>query len=509
MAVPVALIALVGALAVAVSAPARADAPSLRMLGADNEPLDPARHVLGISHSITHDRTLPRDLDPRARSDDPDNFRLELLAPGERRDVVHAYVESVDPRDARHGLLRHVPLVRDGDSPRFRSPFLRLVSDATDSSAPDVGDRLLRAALRDRVRAVVLGGGEDAAAVLTVGHTRDPGDARAALRGTLQVTVLRIRAHGPAAVGDDDAQAITLARRQIEIANEIWAQCFIDFGDPSTAAVRVVDPPPPALLAIGDLDGMPTRAASRITLRANGRRIGPVDVERGATPERTATLVARALRRAGFVAEVTTNPRAELGAGASANLVVRDRRGALAQLAGEPGAPLGSDPQQRVDIGALDLSDGLDEFDNTLAVTGTLEERTLVKLLADDDPTTIDVFIINRFVNRARQGEAFIEADGSSMANTLIFDRNAVRFERQAWVQAHELGHVLLDEPFHPDNVGADRPWLLMDADARQGRVTGPKRLSGAECARARRRSGPSAQPPLLRLVSDAPAVSR
>ena len=508
MALPVALAALLAALLVM---PARglAQHASLRMLGADNEPLDPARDVLGISRSITHDRGLPRDLEPTARSSDAHNFRLELSDPREQRDVVHAYVESVDARDARHGLLRHVPLVRDGDSPRFRSPFLRLVSDATDSSAPEVGDRLLRAALRDRVRAVVLRGPGPAAVVMTVGHTRDPRDSRAALRGTLQVTVLRIGAHGPAAVGDDDVQAIALARRQIEIANEIWAQCFIDFGEPGAAAVRVVDPPPPALLAIGELDGMPTRGLASITLRVNDRRIGPVRVGAGSTPERTATLVARALRRAGFLAEVTTNPRAELGAGASADVVVRDGRGALAHLASESGAPLSSDPQQRLEIGELDLSDGLDEFDNTLAVTGTLEERTLIKLLADDDPATIDVFIINRFVNRARQGEAFIEADGSSMANTLIFDRNAVRFERQAWVQAHELGHVLLDEPFHPDNVGADRPWLLMDADARQGRVTGPKRLSDAECARARRRSGPGAQPPLLRLVSDAGDLSR
>jgi hypothetical protein len=87
------------------------------------------------------------------------------------------------------------------------------------------------------------------------------------------------------------------------------------------------------------------------------------------------------------------------------------------------------------------------------------------------------------------------------MANALIFDRNAVRYERQAWVQAHELGHVLLDEPLHPDNVGPDRPWLLMDADARQGRVGGPKRLTENECAQARRRSGPGAFPQLLKRV--------
>jgi hypothetical protein len=285
----------------------------------------------------------------------------------------------------------------------------------------------------------------------------------------------------------------------VEIANEIWAQCFIDFGEPSRAQVLLADPPPPALLSVSDLDGLPALGGGFVTFRANGTRIAPLTTLAGATPERTALAIARNLRAAGFRAEVSVNPRTELGAGSSADIVVRDRNGALATLSEEPGVPLSSDRQQKLSLGRVDLADGIDEFDNTLAATGTLEERTLIKLLADEDPTTIDVILVNRFVNRDRQGEAFIEADGSSLANTLIFDRNAVRYERQAWVQAHELGHVLLDEAFHPDNLGADRPWLLMDADARQGRVTGPKRLSDDECAKARRRSGPLAFPVLLK----------
>jgi hypothetical protein len=200
----------------------------------------------------------------------------------------------------------------------------------------------------------------------------------------------------------------------------------------------------------------------------------------------------------GLRAEVTVNPRTEVGAGPSADVVVRSASGAPVGLSAEAGAQLSTDTQQRVAIGSVDLTDGIQEFDNALAASGTIEERTLIKLLADSDPATIDVILINRFVNRDRQGEAFIEADGSSMANVLIFDRNAVRFDRQAWVQAHELGHVLLDEAFHPDSIEVDRPWLLMDSDARQGRVTGPKRLRDEDCARVRRRSGPGAHPVLL-----------
>ena len=132
------------------------------------------------------------------------------------------------------------------------------------------------------------------------------------------------------------------------------------------------------------------------------------------------------------------------------------------------------------------------------AAAGTLEERALIKALGDDDPTTVDLFVVNGFSSGTRQGEAFIESDGGAIVNALILDRNGLRQQRRAWTQSHELGHVLLDHPFHPDNLGPDRPWLLMDADSSLGLVTGPKRITAAECARARARSGVRAIPTLL-----------
>ena len=48
---------------------------------------------------------------------------------------------------------------------------------------------------------------------------------------------------------------------------------------------------------------------------------------------------------------------------------------------------------------------------------------------------------------------------------------------------------MLLDQPFHPDNVGPDEPWRLMDSDGALPLVTGPKRLTAVECARARHHS--------------------
>ncbi len=474
----------------------------LKLLDADSRVLDPQRDALGISRRITHDSSLPRALNAGEKSLDPDNFRIELADSRETRDVVYARLSAIADSGERHGLLRHVPLRRLAGTVRFRSPFIRLVSDATDASAPDVGLQLLRVSLRDRVVASLDCCDAAVSAEMRVGREGEGRAERDALRGRLRVLVLRAARGAAPVLGESDIQALELARRQVEIANEIWAQCFIDFGPPEAADVSVVDPPEPALLAISDLDGLPARGDGAIVFRARGKRIGPVPLRRGALPEQTAAEIARMLRARDFVPEVSINPRADHAAQRSADVVVRDAQGALVALSADTEHRLSSDSQQRATIGGVDLTDGISEFDNTISAVGTLEERSLVKLLADADPTTIEVLLVNRFVNRDRQGEAFIEADGSSMANTLIFDRNAVRYERQAWVQAHELGHVLLDEPFHPDNMGPDRPWLLMDADARQGRVLGPKRLTPDECEKARRRSGPDAHPALLRPVS-------
>jgi hypothetical protein len=54
---------------------------------------------------------------------------------------------------------------------------------------------------------------------------------------------------------------------------------------------------------------------------------------------------------------------------------------------------------------------------------------------------------------------------------------------------AHELGHVLLDHPFHPNELGERDPTRLLDGSANDGTVLGPKRLTADECARLRFRA--------------------
>jgi hypothetical protein len=223
-----------------------------------------------------------------------------------------------------------------------------------------------------------------------------------------------------------------------------------------------------------------------------------VATTRGATPTETALAVAEALERMGFRTQVTANRSTEFGAGPSADVVVRRRDGSLARLSADGGAPLSTDARQTVRIGGVDLGDGLEDFNNMNASAGSLEERSLIKTIGDGDPTTVDILIVNAFTSGTRQGEAFIESDGGSIINALVLDRIGVQNQREAWTQSHELGHVLLDMPFHPDNVGPDQPWLLMDSNTTLGRVTGPKRLRVEDCERVRANSGIATLPHLL-----------
>jgi hypothetical protein len=131
-------------------------------------------------------------------------------------------------------------------------------------------------------------------------------------------------------------------------------------------------------------------------------------------------------------------------------------------------------------------------------MVGTVEERALIRAHDDGDPTTIDVYLIPGFGRGGRIGESFIGADRGSIRNVVIIDRAGIRSNRASFTLAHELGHVLLDDPGHPDDFGADLPTRLMDADAADGSAFGPRRLSLEECRRAVIQAGPEAPLPLL-----------
>jgi hypothetical protein len=162
---------------------------------------------------------------------------------------------------------------------------------------------------------------------------------------------------------------------------------------------------------------------------------------------------------------------------------------------------LSSDPTMPLCLGQVDLSDGLTHFRDGDAFAGTVEERALLRAFDDADPSTIEVLVVPSFARSERIGESFIASPGSSLSNAVIIDRWAVRAGARSFAFAHELGHVLLAMPGHPDDYGIDQSWSLMDADVADPTIFGPRRLSVADCERALIQSGPASPSALLRRV--------
>lgn len=483
------LLGLVGLLvcstAAAQSGEAKPGCAELCFLDARNQPLLQARSTLHVSSFITNGPTLPAAGDYRGGSRAPEDVRVQVDDPHAGADA-HAILES---RTAS-GILRSrlkVPLARAAPGEPLRSPYVRLVADDVDTHARGAESRTLRVALRDVVSVRYSSGNRTLERSLHVGLSGNHDDADSARRAKLVVHILRVDAEdGRPVIGQDDTSALLLMRQQLIAANEIWLQCNLSFGDPAEVAMDIVPPPSATLLAIANEDGLPARGGGELRFRVEGQAIGPIPTRAGASPATTAQAIADALSKHGFYAKVSENLATRSGAGPGADVLVRRKNGAFVTITPDAGRPLSTDARQSLMIGGVDLGDGLQEFDNTTAQVGSIEERTLLKALSDDDPQSIDIFVVNQFTAATRQGEAFIADPAGPITNTVVIDRNGLRHAPLAWTLAHELGHVLMNDPLHPDNVGPDRPWLLMDADSGRGTVDGPKRLRAADCQRMR-----------------------
>jgi hypothetical protein len=481
------------------------------LLRGDNSIVWPHRDAVSVAHSVTNDDSLPRGLQWSARSGDPDDVRVELwdpggpIAPTARLDAIVQHAAGILSVGSRRSTLRSLPLARDVDRSPFRSRFVRLVGDLTDAAAPGVQGQTLLVGLRDRVRASYQrpGVAGEAAFDVRVGRPGNEDGPLAARRARWRLITLRATPGGHPVIGNDDDGASALLREQVTISNEIYLQCGITFGASSSYPVLIADPPRNSLLSVSDDVGL-RAAGGEINLRVAGRSIGPIATRAGWTPLETAEAIGRAIVRAGLVARVTANRRTDYASEGSADVQARDAQGRWVAFEPVANVPMTTDRRQRLALGVVDLSDGLEEFQNMNSASGTLEERTLMKSLTDDDPTTIELVVVNRFTRATRIGEAFVEGDGGSILNALFLDRAGLSAQREAWTQSHEVGHILLDQPWHPDNLGPDRPWLLMDADASLAAVNGPKRLTLAECARIRAESGPLAVPSLLQRFDEA-----
>jgi len=459
-----------------------------------NAPVDLARERASI------ERTPPArvDLDDADRPyDDPDAVRVVTTSP-EGTSLGAVTVDSVSADGASLDVLRDVKMLSvtcaDGVALGTRcsaSAPLRLVVDDVDRNHPLVAARSLRGEVGGAL-VVRDAAGKKLQAIRVAGPRASSAGPIGRHRLTIRPVVMRLNAGGAPAVGGTDAGAITALRAELALASATWGQCGISFGPVAQMDVKVVSPPPPYLVAIGDDVGMPA-TGGLVRLRIDGRVV-EIATKKGWSTRQVALELQRAAEKIGVSATLSENARIGPGAAPSVDVSMKRKDGQLASVE----LVSTTDATLVVNVGVVDLTDGLQHFGDTDSVAGTLEERTLVKAVDDGDPRTIELIVVPFFAGGGRIGESFIASDGSSMRNVVIIDRAGVRARRTSLTLAHELGHVILDEPGHPDDYGLDTPTLLMDSDASDSSPFGPRRLTIDECGRAIRQSGPAARLPLL-----------
>ncbi len=435
--------------------------------------------------------------------DDPDALRVVLELPdngpwpnGDREIAVES-VTSLGTRIDELPPLAVTPWPCPVASARVQcwaSVPLRLVTDDVDRNHPLALGRSVEAQVGGAV--VFRAGGRKAQMIRVLGPRGSPVGPIGRLRAVLRPFVVRISPGGAPAIGGTDAGAVQALRAEIAVASGVWGQCGLTLGDSRLLEVKIVDPPPSHLVAIGDDLGLPA-SGGEIRFRADGKSIA-VRTLPSETPDAVASNLARTAERVGLSAEVSVNATVAPGIGPSVDVSLRRKDGVLVAADVAPGVPLSTDRTLTVRIGSVDLSDGLQHFTDMDAMAGTLEERTLLKALDDGDPSTIEVVVVPLFAGGGRIGESFIESDLSSIRNVVLLDRAGIRAAHSSLTLAHELGHVLMNLPGHPDDYGIDTPTLLMDSDAADSSPFGPRRIPLQQCARVVRQAGPRARSPLL-----------
>jgi len=441
-----------------------------------------------------------------ARYADPDALRVTVAVPADTSAglPLPLTIESLATNGLHLDELARVPLDPVACAPAaaatgircFASAPIRFVVDEVDRRHPAVDARSVRAEVGGGV--VLRWAGKKMQMVRVSGPRTSSIGPIGRLRATLRPMVVRIVPGGAPAIGTHDPGAVAQLRNELSLASAIWGQCGVTFGPAASLDVKVVDPPPPHLVAFGDDLGLPA-TGGEIRMRVEGKLV-QMATWPGSTTDRIAHDFAQAVTHlgAGFVAVVSPNVRIAPGASGSVDVSVRKRDGTLATVEPFESAPLSTDPTMNVRIGSVDFSDGLQHFGDMDSMAGTIEERALVKAYDDGDPTTIEIIVIPGFAGGGRIGESFIASDFSSVRNVVLFDRAGVRARRSSLTLAHELGHVFMNVPGHPDDYGIDTPTLLMDSDASDASPFGPRRLTTEECVRVVREAGPRARVPLL-----------
>lgn len=459
-------------------------------------------HGPQIRSRLSLSRTLPRELTLASDDAEPDHEGVSLRLQGPEQALPSVLsVTSFSAADRYLDALRDIGLssapCETAEFVCATTPELRLVVDSIERNHQQVKSRSVVAEVGGRVEVRLSDGAHHRFNVaapdgLEAAGVGSPGRYKMRIAARL----VNMQAGGPPPVGADAQEAIRIVQDELDVASRVWGQCGMVLGPREQWDIKIVDPPNITLLEVG-CHGAQRASGGMLQLKLDNKTL-VLNTVAGEAPRQVTLRLGQMLQNAGYVTAIYRNAQVRQAALPTYDIVVSDHRGRPISTLLTSGQPISNDPTLSVCVGELDLGDGLDHFSDQNAAAGTLEERMLLRGLDEPDPQTIELIIVPLFSGIGRIGESFIHSPGGSLKNAIILDRGGVRAGSRSLTLAHELGHILLAMPGHPDDFGVDTPMSLMDADAADATIFGPRRLSLQDCQRALRQSGPGSSEPLL-----------
>lgn len=429
-------------------------------------------------------------------SGDPDALRYVVV--GNEADLpTHVRIASQTQYGALLDTLRQVALISvpcpTGTAAGLEcrtTPPIRVVADATDRDHPLAKDRSIIGQLAG---GLVIRAGKVAQQIRIGGPRITPWGPIRRYRAHLDITIFRNYRGGAASLHPNEREAKQIALRQIDAANALWQQCGISFGstnEEQNMPVRVIDPPQPNLIAVGCDLGAPASGGA-IRWSVDGAQM-QVSTEPSNTPEQVARAMANVMRKANLQVTLWRNPMIRPGALPVVDLVVHRKNGQQTVITTPNNAPASSDPSLPVCVPTINFALGLPHFVNADSIAGTVQERALLHAVGPSATSSLRLVLIAAFASGGRIGETFLGENPSRQTilnNLVLIDRVGAIASSAAHTLAHELGHVLLRTPGHPDDYEQNTSTLLMHSDAADASAFGPRRISVSECIRAIRQS--------------------
>jgi hypothetical protein len=374
---------------------------------------------------------------------------------------------------------------QQGTTKRFRTCYLKLVTDALDKAA--VNDQTL-------LTSDIFTAGDAAAnqveildQVVKASYTLPKCPQNPKCRSTVVLPIgedrrrLRVAVHilRHTVTNAPIVQIADVEQRIFTWVRRVYAQA--SFAPKIVQASRIVDPPA-NLISISDDGGERAAGDGQVGFRISAPGhpplvVGPITPTRNHTPRQTADRLA-ALVVAPFAAVVSVNPaRSDRPVSAkSADLVITAADGARITI----DLPLTGDSRQSLTVGRVDstllpIATGLNNM-----LIGTIEQRTILKNL-DSGEDRLDIFVVVAF-NPGARGLAMVSGhrvDAARKAvpqvrlSTFLTQIVADNTDNNPFSFPHELGHVT-GEVFHA--LGANQQ-LMRSGTSAANNVNGSKRI--------------------------------